>query len=129
MSTVDNTTRELLERAYSALNARDIDRAKSAAAVTEEGSTFFIKHSTLGTIMLLIRILAMDREPVRAEEATAARNWKRYHDSVSTVKIRYRRADLFYDAHELVSHDQHLRLRQKPAVHVQIRSADRSGGD
>jgi hypothetical protein len=56
----------------------------------------------------------MDREPVLAEEATAARNWKRHHDSASTVKIRYRGADLFHDAQELVSHDQHLRLRQNP---------------
>jgi hypothetical protein len=79
--------------------------------------------------MLLIRIFAMDRESVRAEEATAARDRKRDHNSVSTAEIPYRRADLFHDAHELVAHDQRLGLRQKPVVHVQIRSADRSRGD
>ncbi len=77
-----------------------------------------------------IRHVAAGEELLRAEEALAAGDDERYDDAVTLLEFRHHAADLDDDSHRLMAeHVAFLHLHHVTVVKMQIRPADRGGGD
>ena len=71
----------------------------------------------------------MPRQIVLAEEAGAARDRKRHHHAIAALKFGHAGAVFLDHAHEFVAEHHVVQLRQEAVVDVQVRAADRGGGD
>jgi hypothetical protein len=76
-----------------------------------------------------IGALAAGEVTVLAEEAFAAGDGERHHHAVADFELLVGGADFNHFAHGLMADDvARLHLRDKAAVNMQVRAADRAGG-
>src|SRR5699024_2475234 len=77
-----------------------------------------------------LRRLALAEVSALAHEAVAAGDVERHHHPVARLDVAHTRADLLDDAHRIVADDvPGLHEHAEHRVTVQVRAADRRGGD
>src|SRR5436305_12290731 len=84
----------------------------------------------LGVFHVRVGALAARIETPLAEKAFAASDRKRHDDTVADFQLLHLAPDLDDDTHRLVADDiAAMHARDDAVIHMQVRAADRSGGD
>src|SRR5690606_31751796 len=99
------------------------------AAVVAAGGVRVPEHAAR-QLAVRVGVLALREQVAPAVEARAAGDRERHHHAVAAAQLAHAGPDLLHDADELVAERRaDARVRDQPAVQVQVRAAKGGRGD